>query len=254
MVDCIVDLMVFYKHDSGNTNHDINIPAYREYTLTNIYRTVDEKVDWITPLSSMNSHFTFMPGASTADYKISIKNIPMVKASIMKDPAKSKDFIYRIWAQQRFIREALPKITNNFSIDIKFYNTYGRARNMTVGEDMSTLLDKVNLKLNFLIKPNPGTPVDDLVRDLKIFIQNYVEDINSEIFNSFHISNLIRHIENAFPDIDYLNFQKINNYDSNTQTIVPKYIELETMPKDIKSNFVPEYLTVDVNDITLTII
>lgn len=253
--DCKVEIAVFYKSAGINISHSHKIPGTEGYTLTNIYTTVDELVNWITPLPIMNSYFTFNDAPGTpGKYTTTIRHIPMVRATTLKEPETSKDILSRIDTHIRYTLKALSKITNNYSVDIKFYNTFGRSRALTIGEENTKLLDKVNLSIELLVKPTVNAPTLELVRDIKIHIKKFIEEINSGIFNRFHVSNLIQSIENTFPDVDYLTFKRINNYDTFQQTIQSKHKNIEEMTKSEKAEFIPEFLTIRAEDIIITII
>lgn len=255
IVDCRAEIAVFYKQASGNISHGLPIDGVSGFTLTNIYETGDNKIDWIKPVSMINSTMKFIEtGTGPNDYVINISHMPLIKADVLKSPEMSRDLLNKLYDHQDFINEATKKITNNYSVDIKFYNTYGRSKNLTIGEEQNQLLDKVNLSIHFDIRPAVGAPIGDLTRDLKIFIKEFIQRTNESIFNSFHVSNLIRAIEVAFPDVSYLTFRNINNYPTLLQTITPKYIELENMPKDEKIEFVPEYMSIRLDDIKLTML
>ena len=90
-------------------------------------------------------------------------------------------------------------------------------------------------------------------RELKNFIKNDIETINDDVSNNLYISNLIRKIENNFAYVDHLRFIRINDYNSEYQTVKNLSIDLENMSKEELRKYVPEILVCDLNKITLNI-
>ena len=65
---------------------------------------------------------------------------------------------------------------------------------------------------------------------------------------------MIQSIENKFSAVKYLKFVGINNYDSDIQVIENKTVDLSTLSKEDRIQYVPEYLTIRLDDIILEII
>ena len=187
------------------------------------------------------------------DFYMYISSIPLVGAEKMKDYKAYSHFINSVFNQYSYLMEIVDKITNNYGIDLKFYNTYGRSKNFVVGEE-GQLLDKTNISIHFKVAPTVGAIQEDLIRNLKIFIKNYIEGINNKGYNSIYISNLIQAIENNFPDVKYLKFVRINNYDSSVQVIENKNSDLNLLTKEERRDYVPEYLTISLDDVLIEII
>ena len=177
----------------------------------------------------------------------------LVRASTMKDPKASLDILHRMDNHIYYAMKAVDKITNNYSVDLKFYNTYGRAKNAYLIHGKQ-LLNRVNMSIEFDVKPNVGTPINELIRDLRLHIKKFMEDINTSVFNSFHVSNLIQSIENTFPDVDYVIFKNFNGYGPYDQSIIPKDSTVDTMSKEQKLEFVPEFMNIELDQIKLNVI
>jgi hypothetical protein len=253
MIDCKMNIFAFFKYNDLNLSHKYDyIPDIATHSLTNIYSTIDTKITFINPINAMRSQLKYID-AGEGDYYMNTSFVPMVKAKTMQDPTKYADFIERLRLQYEFLLEILNKVTNNYGIDMKFYNTYGRSKNFVVGEQ-EDLLDRVNCGITYKVAPTAGTIINDLVRDLKIFIKDYIENINTKGSNSIYISNMIQAIENTFAEVKYLKFIKINGYDSSIQVIENKSIDINLLTKEDRRNYVPEYLTLDINDISIEII
>jgi hypothetical protein len=254
MISCKMNIYAFYHYNTTtNLNHKYSyMNDVKDYTLTNVYSTTDTKIDFITPLNIVRSQVKYS-SLPNNEYDITMSFIPFIKAQTMKDPTLYSHFIDSLILQYDYMQEVLDKIMNNGGIDIKFYNTFGRSKNFVAGET-NTLLDKVNCGIRFKVSPSVGTNEGDLVRDLKIFIKNYVENINTKGSNAIYISNLIKTIENNFTSVKYQKFISINNYDSSVQVIENKTLDINQMSKEERKNYVPEYLTMLVDNIYIEII
>jgi hypothetical protein len=260
MYDAKVNIHTLYKYDNMVLEHKFaNLSDYVNYTLTNTYTT--SQASFIIPLHIMRSRVKYMPYVypdpetqePVNDFYMYISSIPLVGASKMKDSNAFSHFLNLIFNQYNYLMEIVDKITNNYGIDLKFYNTYGRSKNFIVGEE-GELLDKTNITIHFKVAPTVGAIEEELVRDLKIFIKDYIEGINNKGYNSIYISNLIQAIENQFPEVKYLKFVRINNYDSSVQVIENKKSDLNLLTKEERRDYVPEYLTIGIDDVIIDII
>jgi len=248
-----MNIYVFYKYDNDNMAHKFDyITDLQEFTLTNIYSTGDEKIDFIKPLSLVTSRMKYIQ-VDENNYYMILNFIPFIKAETVKDNNKFIDFINKLFLQYKNMEETVNLITNNYSIDVKFYNTYGHSKNFVVGEEQE-LLDRVNCSIWFKVKPIIDNDEESLILKLKLYIKDYIESINIRGNNSFYVSNLITAIKNDIKEINYLKFVNINNYDSSVQVIENKAVDITTLSKDEQMNFIPEYLTINIDDIIIEII
>ena len=84
-----------------------------------------------------------------------------------------------------------------------------------------------------------------------------VEDINNGANNAIYVSNLIRALEDEFSSIKYIKFggiRGLTNFGLETQVIENKTVNFEDLSYSERRNFVPEYLTIDLDDIAITIL
>lgn len=241
-------------------------------TLTNIYTTMDNHVTFIKPLTMCKSNLTYSK-ASVIDETpasdrptdehdlqrflgladINIYSVPLVAASVLKN---SHEEFFKLYIKQyEYVEDILDNITNNYNIDIKFYNTYGASNNFHI--EGGDLIDSVNIKIYFIVKPVHGSDESTLIRDIKYFVKDYIENINDDNTNSIYISNLIKSLENEFTNIKYIKFggiQGIQLYGLQTQAIENLTTDLSTLSVDARRHYVPEYLTIDIDDVVVTII
>ena len=125
------------------------------------------------------------------------------------------------------------KLENNTTLDIKFYNTYGRSKHFSSFNTAFTL--------QFIIKL-----VDSYTKDLdykiKKFIVSFVEKVNKTPNKIFAISNLVRELEKNFEDIQYIELVAID--DTQEQKIVKDYPEVYELTREQLINYVPEFLNI----------
>ena len=253
MSKSIINIYVFYKYSDSNITHKFNyITDLQNFTLTNMYSTIDEKIDFIKPLNLITSKIKYVQ-IDELNYYILLNFFPFVKAETMKNNDKYNDFINKLFLNYKNMEDVVNLVTNNYSIDIKFYNTYGYSKNFIVGEEQE-LLDKVNCKIWFKVKPIINNDEETLIQKLKLYIKSYIENINIKGNNSFYVSNLITAIKTNISEVNYLKFVKINDYDSSIQVIENRAVDITTLTKEEQKNYIPEYLTINIDDIIIEII
>lgn len=249
----VVNVYTFYKHtDMDNIVHSYeNIGVAKGMTLTNIYKAKAEKMDLIVPMNMIRAflsynQYTNLEGELTYNYRIA--SIPMVKANYVKNASRFKTFVQMFTNIYNYLNAEIDRLTNNFDIDIKFYNTYGRSKNYTVGtDDTQQDLYRTNIKLKFGVKPYYTTDTENLIADLKEYILNYLRTgFDSQGNNSLYISNLIKSIETDYADkVEYLIYKGIDDYPLEIQKVEPK-INSENLAEYYSTmlEYVPEYINV----------
>lgn len=263
----ILDSMSNRLVASGNIEN-INIPVTVtgfKYVRTNTFTTELNPVTFIYPVHMIRSSINYLRDGtvvknddnsytSTGNTYINISSVPLVRASTMMDEQTSLDLFNLMNSEYDYMINALNKMINNYSVDMKFYNTYGKSKNFYVGDNADTNLDKVNIGIKIMVRPIFGIIEEDFVRNLKYYIKEYIEKINDNGTNSLYISNLIQSLENDFPDLSYMKFVGINNYDSTYQVIDNLTVDLNALTKEARIDYVPEYLTISLDDIQIEII
>ena len=134
-------------------------------------------------------------------------------------------------------------IHNNYSLDIKFYNSYGKSKNYIVGSDSTTYLNRISLSLNFNIKlvDNVDSEIDANIRNEII---NFVTDTNTSEVNALYVSDIMNHLRTTFDEIVMIEFKGFNNYGSSIQTIKLKDDSLVDLTKQQSVRYTPEFLNV----------
>lgn len=268
------DISITILHrDSSEEEHPTNNifaqydSTYEGYKWTNVYETILNPVTFIEPLNMVRGTIEYkdyyITGINAMDCYL--YDVPMLKYSILAyrdegmdvtDPLLSDDigkfkyFMKSYKENYAFLADAKETLRNATNIDVKFYNTYGRSTNFEIG---NTLIDTNNISINFDVWVIPNTDILDAESELKTYIKDYIESINTSGTNDLYISNLIRSIENDCAYVHHLEFKGINGYDTSKQSIKNVAISLENLSKEERRHFVPELLVINKNNIFLNI-
>lgn len=239
-----VKLYVLYQSlddiEYGNYGLDSIIPpdVLKGWTVTNVY-SINGGVNFYYNYSQiMSSIVTDTTILNDYDDEIgfNIKSVPVIKHSYMNDEHNIQSLISQLNYEKAYIDNAIYLLENNFLIDFKFFNTYGKSRMYSTDRNGTKLINRVNLTLNFevrLLETSDNNTVEYIRQDIK----QMIEDLND--MESLHIPNLITTITNTYRNsIDYIEFLEFNSYGSGVQHLYKQDTQDITM--------VPEFLTVNV--------
>lgn len=180
-----------------------------------------------------------------------MSSLPFIRWSCIEDDESLSYFMTSFLAQYNNLIDIInTKLRNQTSLDIKFYNTYGRSKEFTIGEN-GEILNTVNLKLSFDMWFVPGTDLLAAIPEVKEFIKSEIETLNSVGMNNLYISNLMRKIESKFMYVDHIRFNSINGYPTEYQTVKNYAVDLNDLTVDERRNYVPEMLVIDLDDIVI---
>lgn len=235
-VNCKMEIYVLAKGISGLENRDkldTLVPELEGYTLCNIYE-IDSGIDFYINFSHVVSSVVTPTYSKTSDnIGYLIDEIPVVRYSHLLSSSQTRYLINYIMDKKVFIDRAIELLENNFEIDFKFFNTYGPSKIYKVGNtDMA--LDRVNLKITIKVKFTTTTNTESFVRLIKQEIKKYVENLDK--MGNFHISDITTILKNKFEFISYIEFAKINEYDTEYQSL----LQDQTM----KELHVPEFINI----------
>lgn len=235
--------------DYGRADDNGLVPNLDGYTLCNIYETINDMHLFYNYSNIINS-FVKVTQKDT-EYVYNVKSMPLVRYSYITNKDRCMEFIKNIQYKKVYIDEALKVLENSFEIDLKFFNTYGKSKTFKIGHG-DTLLDRVNLTLNFKVKlsENTDTNTPDYIRQE---VKKYIEDLNE--LKNIHMTNLTTVLTSKFKDyIDYIEFVGINNYNALFQYLeripleniddVPEFVNINTTI-DQKSDiniYSPDYI------------
>jgi hypothetical protein len=190
---------------------------------------------------------------------IELSNIGFIRAATFLDKTEVEDgvtkfnyFMNTFLANYNQLVEIInDKLKEASNIDVKFYNTYGRCKNFTIGEENEPL-DRVNLSIYFDVWFINGTDTITAIPELKEYIKTKIETLNDDQLNNLYVSNLITDIENNFSYVDHLRFNGINGYESSYQTIKEGFTSLDDLDIEERRFYVPEVLCINTDNIYIT--
>lgn len=237
-----ISMYVFAKFDVelGRDASDIIFgnKQNKGFTLCNKF-DISEKVRLLYNFSNIIQSTVLVDNVeSTGEYQFTIKHIPAIKFSYLQDITRYEYILEYLEYRKAFIDASLDVLENSFSVDLKFFNTYGKSRLFTIGRKQQETLDKPNLTLSFDLKLKAGAD-NFAVEYINSEIKSYVENINNNIY-SIHMSNLCTDIKNKFDsDIEYIEFTGVNKYNSLYQYIEKQDIEeVQTVPEFLNINLI----------------
>jgi hypothetical protein len=183
---------------------------------------------------------------------VRMESLPFIKWDLANNPTAMTTFMNVFTSQYENIVSIINnKLRNETSIDIKFYNTYGKSTNYYFDEETDPL-DTLNLKIAFDMWFVAGTDTLTAIPEIKQFIKEKIETITDNGSNIIHISNLMREIEYNFNYVDHIRFKGFNDKDTKYQSIILNHTDIDSLDKESRRKYVPELLTIDSDNIVIT--
>ena len=266
ITDCDIRVYTLFKDRTNENKPTNNVFAqydetYKEYVWTNIYESISDPITFIKPLNMLTSNIVYKDWyqKDVQPCDCMIYGIPVLKYSILAykdtnmiitDETLADDIGQFYYLMDAFmdnydvLSEEKTKLKNASNIDVKFYNTYGKSTNFTIG-DNSEIIDTINISINFKVWLVTGTDKINALSELRTFIKSTIESINKEGTNNLFISNLMRKVENEFAYVDHIKFVGINNYSSDYQTVKNNAIKLDNLTKEERRYYVPDLLVIN---------
>ena len=244
MKDFMIEVCVLYNNDGQNQPHKYSdFAGLNEYTYTNSYTTTSDSLGYfVEDLQFIRSTIDYYPGDSENNWKVTISEVPMVQATWAIDNTRFMNFIDQYKSLDGIMQDVHYSLENNFSIDTKFYNTYGKARFYSVGNtaDYMVNLDNVKISMRFGIKLNVQYNQDTFIPKFREYVKNYIENSDSigSTSQDIFILNLIADAKANFSDIAYIEYYGFNIYNHMAQKIVGPSLE------DYIDEFIPEFVNI----------
>lgn len=261
MTEANLSINIFVSGEGADGEHHMSkVEGLSDSTLINVYDVSDEPINFVTPMLFMRCRSKYI-GRTDDGYSIRFDTVPLIAQDDARSNTDILSFCKEIMYLHDYLLGIVLKKTTNFTIDMKFYNTYGRANNFTVDEK-EMLLDRTNIGMHFSVRPTIGANTDELIRDIRSIIKNYVEDINNvstsagqQGYNAVYISTIIKDIQTKFADESlYIKFHSINDYPSSVQIVENRTMEQVGYDSGSPMAYVPEYLSIRPEDIKIDII
>jgi hypothetical protein len=236
---------VFYRNDDVNIAHGYSSYVYfANHTMTNTYTAIDG-IALVQRVEYVRSILTFIEGPEAGDYSMSFSEIPMVKANWLKNYDNFKYLINNIKTNYTNLTSAYYLLENDYGIELKFFNTYGKSRFYKVGIGNTTsILDSVNCSFSFGISLLTLTSPDVFIGKFRTYVKEYIESLNdvSSRGHSIYIMNLIASIKEEFQEIVYLEYYGLNSYGYTVQKI-EAIADTELSAGEMIS-FIPEFINI----------
>lgn len=254
MQDLVFACNLFYKDDNTNYAHEyVDFAAVKSHTLTNMYSInieSDEKINLIKQIDYIRSVMTYSPGPNAAtdtkDYYIEIDEVPVLRAAWAKSISNYEFFVDKMYNVYNVLQDAFIRLKNNYSLDLKFFNTYGKAKFYQVGiRDNRETLDVVNCKLRLGVFLNTISNSTAVIAKIRTYIKEYIENINytANTSKSIYILRMIADCTQAISEIDHMEYYGFNDYDHGVQSI-EGLSDLEISENGIV-NYIPEFININ---------
>lgn len=258
MVNPGMKIAVFYNYNDSKTSHEYSdISIVENHMLCNTYSPRDGEFYFAYPLDLIRSHVMFEDNYDTdLGYNFYLKQVPLFGIGLLDNKNTTiSNVLNDIVSEHAFLSNTVDSLHGLFTINMKFYNTYGRARNFHIGYGSGeSLLNHVNCTFDVGIKFFDGIITSDYVDLIKSYIKNYFESVNSISTNTNQafISVLEYELHKNFEDqIRYSIFYSLNGYDSKYQIIENNNTVDST---STNPDYIPEFLTLTTNDISINVL
>lgn len=246
MGNLMPEVHIFYNNTDANFVHGMENIKYTEgLTLTNTYsmNTVMGYLNIIQQVDYIRSTVSFIPGEESTDFIIDIDEVPVVGAKWIKEINNFEYCVNKLSNIYSALQNTIhPLLENGYSIDMKFYNTYGKSRFFKVGiANTSEDLDTVNCSLRFGLCLNSISNTDTILTKIREYIKQQIESINNtNKYQNIYIMNLIYSCKQEFPEISYMEWYGVNSYDYGIQKIECVNDISTQSPK-----FIPEFININ---------
>lgn len=245
MNNLIPEVSIFYKNDDVNPTHIYSeFNYFKNYTLTNTYSVnVNEGIDLIKSIDFIRSVITYT-SAKDDDFSFSLSEVPVLKANWAKNSENFNYFTSYIYSYYEYLYETYFLLENNYGIDMKFYNTYGKSRFYKIGiRDEFTILKNVNNSISFGICLSPLTAQDIFLISFRKFVKDYIEQINDDDGSKeIYMMNMVSEIKSEFSEIEYIEYYGFDNYTNSAQKIEP--LEDSELTDVDLLNYIPEFINI----------
>lgn len=248
-------ISVFYNYDDQNMIHSYSDFSYfRSHTMTNIYTDSDEEgISLVKPVTFIKSTLTFEEPDEIDDdidddgddYIVTIHEMPLVKANWIKETTNFDYLIKEVMDDYERCKDLSFQLENNYSIDLKFYNTYGKSKFFRAGiKDDYRPLEHVNISFRFGAYLTIMGSQAAFLEKFRNYVKDKVEEINNTVgtAQSMYIMNLIHDIKENFSELGYLEYYGFDDYGYDIQKIEP--VPISEMSDELKANYIPEFINV----------
>lgn len=252
-----LEVVVFYHNEETNYTHKYsNFDYFKQYTMTNIYvENSDEGVSLLEHINFIKSSLDFVENDDLQDasslsddeadeYLLSIKEIPMVKATWIQSTKNFNYLINALMLDYNKLKDIYSRLENEYSIDLKFYNTYGKSKFFRVGfKNQWSPLKNVNCSFRFGVCLTLMSTHSTFINDFREYVKSAIESINSTASNqSIYILNLTHDIKKKFTEIGYVEYYGFDDYGCDVQKIEPT--PTSELDAELLTSYIPEFINI----------
>lgn len=231
-----MSVYVYYKYEDeyyGDNYVTYFGKSTEGYSLSNVFKTKDE-VELYQNYSEMVRSTVKVMKAKDDSIYYKILSSPLIRHSYMQDITRNKNVLKYMRIRKVYIDDAINVMEDSFTVDLKFFNTYGQSNMFVIGHD-NRLLDRTNLTLNFRVKLLTNAD-ENVVKKIKKSIKEYIENINE--VRSIHMTNLTTEIQKIYSaNIEFIEFVGMNDYDATYQYL--EKIDIENRDE------IPEFININ---------
>ena len=244
--DLSTEVYVFYQNDDVNYNHKYNGYNYfKKHTMTNTYTDASEnKLALVSQFDIIRSTLLFSEIPDSNDFYCTLQEVPLAKASWVKNTANYNYLTDAIINNYNKISKLMYRLENDYSIDLKFYNTYGKSKFFKAGiRDTWSNLNHVNCYIKFGIFLSSISAKSSFLSEFRAYVKEQIEAINNTgTTQSIYIMNIIHNIKNQFSQIGYIEYYGFDEYSYDVQKIEP--ISDNEMSDELLKNYIPEFINI----------
>ena len=250
--NCLINVYALYKYPDGTITKESEFNGYellKDFSLTDKYSLMTQNyANFAIPIQEIRSYVEYSVRESSGKYGFRLEAVPLIKANYLKIDGVRDAFLENFNTMYEYLEASLQSITNNYSIDMKFFNTYGYSNHYCLINNPEEHIDKVNIKLHYAVKFNTNANSDSEAEELKSYIKSLVEESKLSLVSSpsFYCSTISTKCQNKFSNIVYMNFIGMNEYDATVQGVESDVNEYNIINGVINtSSIIPEYLNID---------
>ena len=235
------------------------------YIMTNLYTNSSDLIDFYIDMSYVVRATTDFVDVGNDQY-IYFRDVPLLQYSKAIDNDISSRVTNIISDTKEYLDEINMRLDDSFSLDYKFFRTYGPCQYFKLEKTDSTdqeVLENLDiaLELNARLKSGITATDSDIISKLRSFLKTYVEKLNDQDDDyTIYMSNITTELENNFSDVlKSIDLVDLNGKGDRYRVVYYDKPNLDTYHAQLNGrqlikNYVPEYINLPLENITINII
>lgn len=235
------------------------------YIMTNLYTNSSDLIDFYIDMSYVVRATTDFVDVGSDQY-IYFRDVPLLQYSKAIDNDISSRVTNIISDTKEYLDEINMRLDDSFSLDYKFFRTYGPCQYFKLEKTDSTdqeVLENldITLELNARLKSGITATDSDIISKLRSFLKTYVEKLNDQDDDyTIYMSNITTELENNFSDVlKSIDLVDLNGKGDRYRVVYYDKPNLDTYHAQLNGrqlikNYVPEYINLPLENITINII